>query len=503
MNIDILVKDNHSYHIAFLTKLLNINNKFNILNTNFYSSLNTIEDYTNYYNNIIIKVPDAKSFLSNNIDLFLKNFVKLSERNETNELININKCKSLKETEIEFLKIIEKKGFIPHGSHLFGIQKDGTKSFIKWTIEKFFCRVYNQKECEHHSSIHMTNANSIVVWLLELYLCSEGKKNKYNEVFTQYNKDNKDNKRIAVVMCGYVRNYEKVCASHKKLLSQANVDLFIHTWDDIGLKNNIRFKNNPESKKWLNDKSPSLDIDKLKSIYNPVKIKVENNKQILQDLSLLNKISPIFAYIGQARDDCSKYINSQLYSIYEGYKLVEEYENENEFKYSCIIKLRFDFLINHCSFSGIMSDIENYDAVWFPHAHLNRHSHAGGGGGCRLCDNHNSGKIITNNVSQIKKHTKHTNDICDIWFYGNRNNVRHAFELFLHGQSIMEKNHESNLQTYKTVNNIVDGEYIYIVNTADIENKIVCFYPERLLREHLCEIACKSSCNLQGGIVST
>ena len=40
----------------------------------------------------------------------------------------------------------------------------------------------------------------------------------------------------------------------------------------------------------------------------------------------------------------------------------------------------------------------------------------------------------------------------------------------------------------------------FIEAVNDIENKYVCLYPERLLREHLSGIVCKSSKNLYGAI---
>ena len=133
---------------------------------------------------------------------------------------------------------------------------------------------------------------------------------------------------------------------------------------------------------------------------------VENNEDLLDSFSLSGKISPIFLYSGQAKDDATKYINSQLYSINAAYKLICEYEIEQGFKYDAIIKLRFDYNISHLNFTKIQEEIAD-DCMYFPHADCNSHKHAGGGGGCISCD-------------KLLAHDNHTNDLCDIWFYGNR-----------------------------------------------------------------------------------
>jgi hypothetical protein len=480
--MDILVPDYQAYHISFLVRLLDLTKKCNIINTNYTKSLTTHSDYKKYYEFIISQVPNAKKTITN-VDFFLRNFAILTERSTFNRFVHLTNGKTINDTEIEFLKIIEHDGIIPKGAHTFGVNADATREFINWSLERMFKRKTSENEVKFHATDCIHKKSSVMSWLLTLHLCEEGQKHKYNQFFTEYTETKK---RIAVVFCGYVRSYNAVYSSHMKLLKQPNVDVFIHTWNNIG------FKNKDLSKKWLNDQSPKLDVENIVSIYKPVKIKVENDKNILDSLSLIGKINPIFAYNGQAKDDCSKYINSQLYSIYEGYKLVEEYEKEQGFNYDVIIKLRFDFNISYLSINGIFSDTEG-SAIWFPHCHLNHHGHAGGGGGCKKCDTEES---VTK-----PNHPKHTNDFCDIWFYGRRDVVQKAFELFLHGQKIMEKNHTNNLNTYKKLTHSIDNEYIYTHNLNDIETKMVCFYPERLLREHLEEYPCRSSCNIQGHIL--
>jgi hypothetical protein len=288
------------------------------------------------------------------------------------------------------------------------------------------------------------------------------------------------NKRIAVLFSGYMRDYKYT--SHIPIINSIYTDVFIHTWADTGFKN---MKRHIDNNKWLLDDNKLIDFNLLIRQYCPVKISVENNRGKLNEFSLINKIDPIFLYSGQAKDDASKYINSQLYSLYMAYKLMCDYENEHNFKYDGIIRLRFDLNIVNIDWTGIFEDIDTNN-MFFPHAACNNHKHCGGGGGCLSCDK---------NI----EHDKHTNDICDLWFYGKRDIVAIGCELYLNSLKILEENHEHNLQELeKSKIYKKHGNFVYISHMIDIEEKFVCFYPERLLREIYKDIPCMSSKHLCG-----
>lgn len=472
--MDIIVPDEYVFHINFLLKLLKIDN---IVGINKPINKELLQETRDYYNalNLNINIDNLKTL----------DISKISE-SEKDKLLE---QKNIQDTEQDILIKLGKSNIIPIELSMFHNDLITTKIVINWTINKFFNRKSTKKELDLHA-INCKNTNtSLLGWLIRLYLSTEGLKYNCNYLYGLNGKQNEEIKkedittsRIAVVFCGYARRYQKICEFHKKLIDIPNVDVFIHTWDDIGLKSRDH-----QTNIWIDVNSPKLDIDYMKSFYNPKKIKVENNHEILNTLSLKDKISPIFAFSGQARDDCSKYINSQLYSIYEGYKLVEEYENEHNFKYTAIVKLRLDFYMKYFDENAFLNDIQQ-NVIWFPHATCNNHRHAGGGGGCNTCDRMN---IACKD---------HTNDICDIWFYGKRDLIQKAFEIYLTSYDIMQTNHENNLNRYKLTRHKEDNNYVYIIDFKDIEANIVCYYPERLLREQLKNILCKSSRNIQGGI---
>lgn len=356
---------------------------------------------------------------------------------------------------------------------------------IEYTIELYF----NRKTVHHELKHHMLNNKNIdmFTWLLILSYCQEGRAHN-KDVFFKTPIDTK--LKIAVIFCGYVRNYRYTVTSQKRIIDNKIFDIFIHTYDDTGIKNNRR----SITSEWLDPNSAKLDVESIKLHFNPKKIKVDNNKELLPSLSLRGKINPIFLFKYQAQDDATKYINSQLYSIYQAYKLISEYEEENNMKYDGIIKLRFDFNINGLDIDTIIRHVTNTSAVYWPHAKSSNHFHRVNGGlsgGCLSCD-------------AGVEHDEHTNDICDIWFYANRELGQKTCELFLHGENILRSNQEHNLRMLREhpeIKHEKKEDYIYIERFEDIDKYTINFYPEGLYRRHLKGIPCLSSMAIQGKIL--
>lgn len=370
-------------------------------------------------------------------------------------------CDDIHEAEDRFLILIAK-------------MYDFTEPFmLEKTLVHFLKREVSESEITMHESNNYKKNINIFKWICILNARIDEYKSIYNVAVRP--------KRIAVILSGYLRSWQYT--SHLPLIKASNVDIFIHTWNDYGFKNRNRLIDNI----WLSNQSQEIDVDHIKEVYNPVSIIIEDNKKILDRFTLMGSISPIFLYSGQARDDATKYVNSQLYSLNAAYKLVCEHERINGFEYDGILRLMFDYQIESIDLASILADIDTPD-MYFPHAACNSHKHPGGGGGCLLCDK----RII---------HEKHGNDLCDLWFYGKRDVAAIACEMYLRAFQVLSDNHEHNLQHLKSSGYGVhkDG-YAYISNTKDIEGKFVCFYPERILREVLKGVGCKSSMNIKGRI---
>lgn len=348
---------------------------------------------------------------------------------------------------------------------------------LKNSIRHLLGRPPSIEEIAYHTSNNREKNIDLFVWICVLNACPEAFERGYREFFSR-----SQGPRVAILLAGYVRNSKH--ASHAPIIEYSNADVFVHTWDDIGLKNGRRLID----KKWIAEGSPPTDAAEIERIYRPCDMRVESNASKLDEFSIVGRIRPIFLYAGQARDDATRYINSQLYSIHRAYEMMCEKERKEGFRYHAILRMRFDFEVRSFSWTGILEDVAR-GGVYFPHAACNNHRHAGGGGGCVSCD-------------AGVEHARHSNDLCDLWFYGSRDEAAKACEVYLRSYDIAKDHHEENLRALESQNAYHEDErgFVYVSKTMDIETKFVCFYPERLLREHLAGTPCRSSRRITGKI---
>lgn len=111
-----------------------------------------------------------------------------------------------------------------------------------------------------------------------------------------------------------------------------NVDIFVHTWwDESAVGNTFDF---PSKLKYgRTGKWEQNSIEKIQSLYKPIKIVHEKQKQFTYHTDVsLEMQSPISLY-------------SMTYSINQSNKLKSDYEVENNFVYDCVIRTRFDILL--------------------------------------------------------------------------------------------------------------------------------------------------------------
>lgn len=447
--MDIRAIGKYSKHIALFGKLLRISD----LRVSYEGDC--LDDQLRlYYSRVIICLNEECDTRAscNCLEHIKVENVELSEHYDTLA------CDDIHEAEDNFLILIAK-------------MLDLTEPFmVEKTLVHFLKRDVTEDEIMlHESNNHKKNIN-VFKWIC--IINAKVDKSMYDVVIKP--------KRIAVLLSGYLRCWQH--KSHVPLIEDANVDIFIHTWSDYGFKNKQRLIDNI----WLSNHSCNIDADMVKEIYKPIRMNVEDNRKILEGFSIKHSINPIFLYAGQPKDDATKYVNSQLYSLNAAYKSMCEYELEEEFKYDGVIRLMFDYHIDSIDIPSILKDMDNAE-LFFPHATYNGHKHAGGGGGCMLCD-------------ENKPHDRHGNDLCDLWFYGRRDMIDPACEIYLKAFQVLSENHISNLDNLKLSSHAVK-EFIYINSTKDIEEKFVCFYPERLLREVLCGVKCKSSKRMSGKLI--
>lgn len=128
--------------------------------------------------------------------------------------------------------------------------------------------------------------------------------------------------KIALCLSGLMRTFDSTfSALQENLLSSGHqIDIFIHTWDR--LDRNIH----------------SLNIDQVRSIYQPKKLIVEQYKTLPVNAIMEEK------NIQHKRDVAS--ILAMYYKIKLCNDLKSQYEKENDFTYDCVIRFRPDIRLD-------------------------------------------------------------------------------------------------------------------------------------------------------------
>lgn len=139
--------------------------------------------------------------------------------------------------------------------------------------------------------------------------------------------------KVAVCICGFVRNYEKYFNSFFENIitpnkEQYDFDFFISTWDIRNTRLTRAFENRN-----INDFS-EIPINEIKKMFNPVSIIVEHF-----DDTLFNEYSK---YKG-TNEPTSLF--SQFYKLRQVGTLLEDYVDASDNMYDFVIRTRFDIHI--------------------------------------------------------------------------------------------------------------------------------------------------------------
>jgi hypothetical protein len=309
------------------------------------------------------------------------------------------------------------------------------------------------------------------------------KKLNYNEAnIINYFKNYSPKNKICINYSGHVRNYNSFFENTNNFfLKKLKADIFIHTWDDYG------FQNKDTSRVWLKNDFKKINFNDINQKFKPKKILIENQSGKIDFFSFKEE-KTFFYFDGQAKDNASKYINAQLYSIYKSNLLKLNYENENKILYDLCIRIRFDFYIdkniNLESLCEILYDTRESDKILYIANPINTaHGHPGGGGGCKKCEDLYKNK---DNDGELYSH-KHGNDICDIIIIGSSKTMNYYSSLYFVSKKIYDENSRDNDRIIKDKNIKIktDRNMCYILTYHDIENHVFCYYPEKLLRKYL------------------
>ena len=285
--------------------------------------------------------------------------------------------------------------------------------------------------------------------------------------------------RVALMLSGHFRNFSKrksFWADFVAHNAHRCVDIFFHTWSEAGDRT---------SGNWIDIGHGKIDVDDIRQTIKPAAFEVENHADKLSKFSLQQEGLDLFyvEFPGLARaDDFSKHVMSQLYSIHRAFKLVESHQQTNNIEYDILVRLRADSVVEN--FSKLFTSSLHFAAEDVLVANgTSTHQHPGGGRGCLACDKETRG------IVRQRVHTEHTNDICDVFYWGRFGVMKRACELFAHARQLVKSFKFSNAKAVAEVATkdclVHHANVIGVKGGMIYEKKIKCFYPERLLREHM------------------
>jgi hypothetical protein len=140
--------------------------------------------------------------------------------------------------------------------------------------------------------------------------------------------------KVALCLSGQARFLETCYYESMKpnLIDDLNPDVFIHTWNTSTMVGQY-FKSGGGG--IMGDKIPSNLMETMVNLYQPKKYIIEPQKYFESD-KWGSRLMPGIK---------SDHLYSMFYSINESNKLKKQYENENNFIYDWVIRIRFDMAI--------------------------------------------------------------------------------------------------------------------------------------------------------------
>lgn len=470
--INILCDNIYACHIAFVCHLLNLDYIIVTSNSNRDVDFRTHPEYEEYYMKVLTNL---KRETGEYITLeFLEHYIK----NNINSVYSVTPnlaatasivlpSTSMMQCEKELYTLLISNGiFVDAVTYTNELLPDN--AFMSWIFSEYYHRIMLTQE---HAFWYMNNVAhkiNVVAFSLICIFSREGK-NAGNHLpyytairAAKYTVPGIPN--IAVAFHSFTRFYEERYNSHKKyLLDSPYIDVFIHTWTDRGVKYEFQLE--------------KINEGPLLNAYSPKGFKSEFIWDKLKpEFSLVGKMYPIFLEIDQDKADATQYINANLYSINQALELIKEYEAANGFIYDGVIKLSFDLEITALDVQQIYADIQ--EDIFYSRK------------GCKRCEYE---KCLPRN------HDVHTNNIDITWYYGNRNVMEEAMSLYNNAYHIALMYHLSNIDNINNVAHRQNLDFIYIFKKefnevyTDINTRIVCYTPQRLMKEHMVNYKCKSA----------
>jgi len=345
-----------------------------------------------------------------------------------------------------------------------------TKEELEGIFQKYLRRSFTPHEWSIHSKKNYDFFEN------EISTCKEYL--ELNKNFIQY-------KKIAILLSGHIRK-NSILSGIKELIPLQNTDVFIHTWDNLGLKGN---ETNIDDE--VNEELVRNEIAKIPNVKNFI---IENNKNFI--LSLKNNKE----YFNFSSPE--SFIKSQLYSINKSHVLMEGYSNDNHIKYDLVIKFRFDCNLFEFNLTPhILDDINEYDIIFTTNNKDSGHSHVDYGTSCSVCDT----MYYTHKLKNVHVF-EHSNVICDLFAYGSQKSMKKYCSLYHHYDKLNNSFSNLNYKSLKKFNKNIklEGSNYKLhgfQGHLDSLYYFYCSYPERLLQQYLKDYMLIESKNIKLSLV--
>jgi hypothetical protein len=333
------------------------------------------------------------------------------------------------------------------------------KKELKYLFNTYLNRDFTEFEWDTHGK------KSFISFENEIVNCVERKNLKNKPIVLK-------NKKIGVILSGHIRNGDVISALNN-LKDNYDIDVFIHTWDNIGLKGSETDIDGATNKKNVENA--------IASIVNVKDYMIETNKDFLLDIKEETEKNLYFNYSSP-----EIFIKSQLYSVQKSYELLENYSIKNNIKYDCVIKLRFDLSFNSFAVDyDLISEINNHKIIFVTNSE--EHFHADYGASCWACDNmyHKQGLKSVH-------YFEHTNVICDLFAYGSQEAMKKYSNSYSDYDSLNKSFIEENLKIIeeKKLNIPKIGNSYQLFPKGHVGHLeslyyLNCSYPERIIQKRL------------------
>lgn len=329
-----------------------------------------------------------------------------------------------------------------------------TREEIGRLFNKYLYRNFTEKEFDIHGK------KDFDLFEEEISKCRER-----NEILSR---DGRKLGKIAFLITGHIRK-NSILEGILRLCQGYDIDTYIHTWSNIGLKG---------AETNLNDKVNIQAVEaQINKLPNVKKYEIENNKDYINNLK---KTTNYFNYSSP-----EPFIKSQLYSINKAFSYLENEVTINNTHYDAVFKFRFDSDIFSFNLTkGMIEDINNHDILFVPNKD-NQHSHPDYGTSCWACDN-----MYYNHKLKDVHVFEHTNIVCDLFAYGSFKSMREYCSLYNHYDDMNNKYYEQNVELskkHKKNYNIDNKDYKFKNQNGHIDSLyyFYCSYPERMFQLHL------------------